>query len=131
MSDKENNIKEKFRQALISTSKVISDDYRSNIKNFDKNLSSKNTNFFEIDNLSSKNDFLKLRAKADTAALKKRFSNNKIFNKNLPNKTSCKSLYSIAEKIRYELLGGKMLKGVKKNLSENYYQKIYLKRKDQ
>ena len=131
MSDKENNIKEKFRQALISTSKVISDDYRPNIKNFDKNLSSKNTNFFEIDNLSSKNDFLKLRAEADTAALKKRFSNNEIFNKNLPNKTSCKSLYSIAEKIRYELLGGKMLKGVKKNLSENYYQKIYLKRKDQ
>ena len=131
MSDKENNIKEKFRQALISTSKVISDDYRPNIKNFDKNLSSKNTNFFEIDNLSSKNDFLKLRAEADTAALKKRFSNNEIFNKNLPNKTSCKSLYSIAEKIRYELLGGKMLKGVKKNLSENYYQKIHLKRKDQ
>ena len=131
MSDKENNIKEKFRQALISTSRVISDDYRSNIKNFDKNLSSKNTNFFEIDNLSSKNDFLKLRAEADTAALKKRFSNNEIFNKNLPNKTSCKSLYSIAEKIRYELLGGKMLKGVKKNLSENYYQKIHLKRKDQ
>ncbi len=131
MSDKENNIKEKFRQALISTSKVISDDYRPNIKNFDKNLSSKNTNFFEIDNLSSKNDFLKLRAEADTAALKKRFSNNEIFNKNLPNKTSCKSLYSIAEKIRYELLGGKMLKGIKKNLSENYYQKIYLKRKDQ
>ena len=131
MSDKENNIKEKFRQALISTSKVISDDYRPNIKNFDKNLSSKNTNFFEIDNLSSKNDFLKLRAEADTAALKKRFSNNEIFNKNLPNKTSCKSLYSIAEKIRYELLGGKMFKGIKKNLSENYYQKIYLKRKDQ
>ena len=131
MSDKENNIKEKFRQALISTSRVISDDYRSNIKNFDKNLSSKNTNFFEIDNLSSKSDFLKLRAAADTAALKKRFSNNEIFNKNLPNKTSCKSLYSIAEKIRYELLGGKMLKGIKKNLSENYYQKIYLKRKDQ
>ena len=131
MSNKENNIKEKFRQALISTSKVISDDYRPNIKNFDKNLSSKNTNFFEIDNLSSKNDFLKLRAEADTAALKKRFSNNEIFNKNLPNKTSCKSLYSIAEKIRYELLGGKMLKGIKKNLSENYYQKIYLKRKDQ
>jgi len=49
----------------------------------------------------------------------------------MPNNTTCKSLYSIAEKIRYELLGGKMLKGIKKNLSENYYQKISLKRKDQ
>ena len=42
----------------------------------------------------------------------------------MPNNPSCKSLYNIAEKIRYELLGGKMLKGVKKNLSENYNQKI-------
>ena len=131
MSDKANNIKEKFRQALISTSRVISDDYKSDIKNLDRNLSSKNTNFFEIENLSNKSDFTKLRAEADTSALKKKFSNKEIFNKNLPSKTSYKSLYKIAEKIRYELLGSKMLRGVNKNLSENYYQKLALKRKDQ
>jgi len=131
MNNKNNNIKEKFRQALISTSKVISNDYKLNIKNIDKNLSSKNTNFFEIDNLSNKNDFIKLRAKADSIALKKKFSSKEIFNKNLPNNLSCRSLYNIAEKIRYELLGCKMLQGIKKNLSENYYQKINLKRKDQ
>ena len=51
MSNKENNIKEKFRQALISTAKVISDDYKLNIKDIDKNLSSKNVKFFEIDNI--------------------------------------------------------------------------------
>jgi len=131
MSSKENNIKEKFRQALISTSRVISDDYKLNIKKTDNNLSSKNTNFFEIDNLSNKNDFIKLRAEADSAALKKKFSNKEIFDKNLPNNRSYKSLYNIAEKIRYELLGSKMLKGIKKNLTEDYYQKISLKRKDQ
>ncbi len=131
MSEKEDNFKEKFRQALISTAKVISDDYKISIKNIDKNLSSKNTNFFEIDNLSSKNDFIRLRAKTDSVALKKKFSNKEIYNKNLPNNTSCKSLYNIAEKIRYELLGCKMLKGVEKNLSQDYYQKINLKRKDQ
>ena len=42
-----------------------------------------------------------------------------------------KSLYSIAEKIRYESLGGKMLKGIEKNLKDNYSQMLYLKRKDQ
>jgi cobaltochelatase CobT len=131
MSDKANNIKEKFRQVLISTSRVISDDYKSDIKNLNRNLSSKNTNFFEIENLSNKSDFTKLRAEADTSALKKKFSNKEIFNKNLPSKTSYKSLYKIAEKIRYELLGSKMLRGVNKNLSENYYQKLALKRKDQ
>ncbi len=131
MSEKEDNFKEKFKQALISTAKVISDDYKISIKNVDKNLSSKNTNFFEIDNLSNKSDFTRLRAQTDSVALKKKFSNKEIFNKNLPNNASCRSLYNIAEKIRYELLGGKMLKGVRKNLSENYYQKISLKRKDQ
>ena len=42
-----------------------------------------------------------------------------------------KALYAIAEKIRYEILGGKMLKGIEKNLNENYCHKIKLKRKDQ
>ena len=59
MSDKENNFKEKFRQALISTAKVISDDYKFDTKNVDKNLSSKNIKFFEIGNLSNKSDFIK------------------------------------------------------------------------
>jgi cobaltochelatase CobT len=131
MSEKEDNFKEKFKQALLSTVKVISDDYKISTKNIDNNLSSKNTNFFEIDNLSNKSDFIKLRAQTDSLALKKKFSNQKIFNKNLPNNISCKSLYNIAEKIRYELLGSKMLRGIEKNLSENYYQKINLKRKDQ
>tara|TARA_B100001142_G_scaffold24870_1_gene22654 strand:- start:3449 stop:5257 length:1809 start_codon:yes stop_codon:yes gene_type:complete len=131
MNKKEDNFKEKFKQALTSTAKVISDDYKLNVKNANKNFSSKNLNFFEIDNLSNKNDFIKLRAEADTFAVKKKFSDIKIYQKNLPNNASYKSLYNIAEKIRYEVLGGKMLKGIKKNLDENYYLKINLKRKDQ
>ena len=131
MNKKEDNLKEKFKQALISTAKVISDDYKLEIKNTDKNFSSKNINFFEIDNLSNKGDFIKLRAETDAAALKKKFSDNKIYKKNLPTNISSRLLYNVAEKIRYEVLGGKMLKGIKKNLDENYYQKINLKRKDQ
>jgi len=131
MSSKENNFKEQFKQALISTAKVISEDYKLDVKKLDKNLSNKKTDFFDVTNLSNKNDFVKLRAETDSGALKKKFSNKEIFNKNLPNNPSCKSLYNIAEKIRYELLGGKMLKGVGKNLSENYNQKILSNRKEQ
>ena len=131
MSSKENNFKEQFKQALISTAKVISEDYKLDIKKLDKDLSNKKTDFFDITNLSNKNDFVRLRAETDSGALKKKFSNKEIFNKNLPNNPSCKSLYNIAEKIRYELLGGKMLKGVGKNLSENYSQKILSNRKEQ
>jgi len=131
MNDKVNNFKEQFKQALISTAKVISEDYRLDVKKIDNDLKSKKIDFFDVTNLSNKNDFIKLRAEADSGALKKKFSDKEIFDKNLPNNPSCKSLYNIAEKIRYEVLGGKMLKGVGKNLSENYNQKISLVRKDQ
>ena len=83
MSEKENSFKEKLREALTSTAKVISDDYRPKLKKTNDNLSSKNPNFFEIDNLSNKYDFTKLRAEADSAALKIKFSNKDIYNKNL------------------------------------------------
>ena len=127
--NKEDNFKEKFKQALISTVKVISEDYRPNKNN--NNASSKNINFFELDNLSSKHDFIRFRAEADSEALKKKFSDKEIYQNNLPNNSSYRSLYDISEKIRYELLGSKMLKGISKNFNENYNQKISLKRKDQ
>ena len=127
--NKEDNLKEKFKQALISTVKVISEDYRQDIAK--KNASSKNLNFFELDNLRNKQDFVRLRAEGDSEALKKKFSNKEIYKKNLPNNSSYRSLYDISEKIRYELLGSKMLKGISKNFNENYSQKINFKRKDQ
>ena len=128
--NKEDNLKEKFKQALISTIKVISDEYRVKTE-LKENLSSKNYNFFELDNLSSKQDYIKLRAETDSEALKRKFSNKEIYKKNLPKNSSCRSLYDITEKIRYELLGTKMLKGISKNLKENYNHKIVIKRKDQ
>ena len=131
MSNKEDNFKEQFKQALISTAKVISEDYKLDLKKVDKELSSKNLNFFDVTNLSNKSDFMRLRAETDSGALKKKFSNKEIFNKNSPDDVSYKSLYNIAEKIRYEILGGKMLKGVAKNLSENYNHKISSFQSDQ
>ncbi len=127
---KEDNLKEKFKQALISTVKVISDDYKLE-KKVNKNSSSKNYNFFEIDNLNYKQDYIKLRAETDSEALKRKFSNIKIYQKNLPKNSSCKLLYDISEKIRYEILGTKILKGISKNLRDNYSNRINLKRKDQ
>jgi cobaltochelatase CobT len=131
MNNKENNLKDQFKQALISTAKVISEDYKPDIKKLNKDLNSKKIDFFDVTNLSNRSDFVRLRAESDSGALKKKFSNKEIFNKNLPHNPSCKSLYNIAEKVRYEVLGGKMLKGVRKNLNENYVQKINVTRKDQ
>ena len=128
--NKEDNLKEKFKQALISTVKVISDDFKLN-KEKDKNFSSKNYDFFELDKLNIKEDYIKLRAETDSEALKRKFSDKNIYNKNIPNNSSCRLLYNISEKIRYEILGTKMLKGISKNLKDNYSHKIMLKRKDQ
>ena len=129
-NNKINNLKEKLRQALNSTAKVISNDFHDN-ENLKQNKNSKNFDFFNLESLNSKNDFIKARADSDSLALKKKFSDDKIYQKNQPYNSSCKSLYSIAEKIRYESLGFKMLKGIEKNLKENYYQTIELKKKDQ
>ncbi len=123
--NKEASLKEKLKQALNSTFKVISDDFDTNKKK------DKNSNFFELDNLNTRNDFIKARAETDSSALKKKFSDDIIYKKNLPLNSSCKSLYSIAEKIRYESLGCQMLKGIDKNLKDNYNKIISLKKKDQ
>jgi len=129
MNNKTESLKEKLKQALSSTARVISDDLsikpRKNIKNSEKQ------DLVELENLNSKIDFVKARAETDSKALKKKFSNESIFKKNLPSSLSCKSLYTITEKIRYEKLGSQMLKGVDKNLRDNYTQMIDNKRKDQ
>ena len=108
MNNKSETLKEKLKQALSSTARVISEDFDNVIsKNKDKN--SDNFSFFEINNLNTKNDFIKARAESDSNALKKKFSDELIFKKNSPTSSSCKSLYTITEKIRYEKLGSKML----------------------
>ena len=115
---KENNIKEKFKIALISTEKAISDDYVIKKPKNKKNL--KDLNYFEIDSLNTREEFIKYRAESDSRALFKKFSKEQIFNTNYPKNYSCKSLYEFSEKIRCELLGSKILKGTKLNFLDNY-----------
>ncbi len=125
--DKEDRSKEKFKQALVSTIKVISEDFRKKKGKF--NSSELKDYSFELDKLNNKEDYFKLRADTDSEALKRKFSNNSIYKKNLPNNNSCRTLYDISEKIRYEVLGTKMLKGVSKNLKNNYSNKILINNK--
>ena len=129
MSNKEVNLKEKLRQALESTFRVISDDIQ-NKNDLEKNKNLNKLNLTELENLDSRIDFIKARASVDSAALKKKFSNTDIFKKNSPNNSICNSLYSLTEKIRYETLGSQMLLGIEKNFKENYNQMINSKQKD-
>ena len=130
MSSRETTLKEKFKIALTSTAKVISDDFELDSKSSDKKKSI-DPSTIEVENLNNPSDFIRLRAETDSAALKKKFSNDVIYRKNLPSSASSELLYNIAEKIRYEVLGGKMFKGIEKNFNENYAEIINRKHKDE
>ena len=125
MSKKEEFFKERFKQALDSTYKVISEE----LHNLSKKENPKDVEDYKISNLCSREDYIKFRALTDSNALKKKFSNKNIFKKNFPKNQSYKIFYEISEKIRCELLGSDMLNGIKKNINENYNNKI-LKKKE-
>ena len=118
--NKDDLIKEQFKHALNSTIKAISEE--TNQLNIKKNL--KEFNISKFDNLKDKENFTKLRAEADSEALKRKFSNNSTLEQNIPRTPTCHTLYKISEKIRYELLGSQMMKGISKNLISQYNNKI-------
>ena len=127
MEKKREILEEQIKQALTSTFKVISNHIEDkNSKN--KDLKIKTLDFSEIKDLKSKNDYIRLRANTDSKALKIRFSDHDIFIKNQPKNPALSKIYELSEKIRCEMLGSKMLNGIKKNLENNYYQKINSKK---
>ena len=125
MSKKEEFFKERFKQALDSTYKVISQEF----DNLSKKENPKDIEDYKISSLYSREDYIKFRALTDSNALKKKFSDKNIFKKNFPKNQSYKTFYEISEKIRCELLGSDMLNGIKKNINENYIKKILKKKR--
>ena len=123
--DDSNFLKERFKTAIISAVKAISENFDLEI-NFGGNVSSKNNalNLPEIIELKNLQDFTNLRAFADSEALKIRYTNKKIYQENEPKGAMGKSLYAIAEKIRYEKIGSNKLKGIKNNITQCYQNKF-------
>ncbi len=123
MEKKREIIEEQIKQAIKSTYKVISNQLNDD-NSQNKNYSLKNLDFSEIKDFKNKKDYIKLRANTDSKALKFRFSDNMIFQKNQPKNPALKKIYELSEIMRCEMLGSNMLNGIKKNLENNYYQKI-------
>jgi len=123
--DEKEVLKERFKSAICSAIKVIAGNGDLEIK-FGKNQESKNNYLYlpEIDKLSSSEDYIYIRARADSEALKIKYTDNKIYSKNLPKGKMAKTLYAVAEKIRYEKIGSNRLKGVKNNLVLSYENSI-------
>jgi len=123
MEKKREIIEEQIKQAIKSTYKVISNQLNDD-NSQNKNSSIKNLDFSEIKDFKNKKNYIKLRANTDSKALKFRFSDNMIFQKNQPKNPALKKIYELSEIMRCEMLGSNMLNGIKKNLENNYYQKI-------
>jgi cobaltochelatase CobT len=127
--DENELLKEKFKTAVSSAAKAISEKLDIEVNFGSNNLSKENSlNLPENPDLKNFQDFINLRAFADSAALKLKYSNKKIYNKNQPSGARAQSLYSIAERIRCEKIGSNDLRGVKNNIFQ-YYQNIYKNKK--
>ena len=109
---------EKFKNAVFSTAKAIARKSLSleDQKQLDKVTAPK------IISINNREEMLEARANADSEALRIRHSDEVIFKKNEPKGTVSKSLYKIAEKIRYEKIGSDQYIGIQNNLN-NFYQK--------
>ena len=123
--DEQELLKERFKSAVSSTVKAISENFDLEIK-FSNSTSSKENclNLPEIANLKKLQDFTNLRAFADSEALKIKYTDKKIYNENEPDGAINKALYAIAEKIRYETIGSNKLKGIKNNITQCYENKF-------
>jgi len=123
--NEEDILKERFKSAVSSAVKVISENSNIKIK-FGQSVSSSEDclNLPELVDLKNLQNFTNLRALADSEALKMKYTNKEIYNKYNPNGAKAKMLYAIAEKIRCERIGSDKLKGVKKNITQSYENKF-------
>ncbi len=122
MQKKESRL-EFFKSAIISTVKSISKKKNCEIKfgkSTNQTSSKKFINLPEINKLENLNDFLLFRAKADSEALRLKYSDKDIFERYKPKGEMSQKLYQIAEKIRYEKIGSEDFAGIKKNLFIQY-----------
>ncbi len=110
---------EKYKTAILSTAKAIA---RTSIgekkEKFDKISKPK------IHSAENIEEILEARVLSDSEALKIKYSDTNILNKNQPVGTVSKTIYNIAEKIRYEKIGSDQYKGIKKNINKFYQKKI-------
>ena len=123
--DEQELLKERFKSAVSSTVKAISENFDLEIRFGNLMDSKKNSlNLPEVVNLKKLQDFTNLRAFADSVALKIKYTDKKIYLENEPKGSMSKALYAIAEKIRYEKIGSNKLKGVKNNITQCYENKF-------
>ena len=115
----DNSELEIYKIAIHSAAKAIArKSFKEKREKFDKITKPK------ILSIKNKEEILEARVVSDSEALKIKYSNETLFNKNQPNGTISRAIYTIAEKIRYEKIGSDQYKGIKNNINQFYNKKI-------
>ena len=124
--EKKEDLLENFKTAITSTIKSISnvDDLEVSFGNKSSSSNKNTIRLPDIDILGKNIQYSKIRASADSEALKIKHSNKIIFKSFQPKGSISKRLYEIAEKIRYEKLGMLKYKGIGKNINTYYQERI-------
>ena len=124
--EKNKDLLENFKTAIASTAKSLSNIEGIEVVFGDQNIKADNKTIKlpDLKDVNNVINYTKIRALADSEALKFRFSNLEILKLNEPQGKISKKLYSIAEKIRCEKLGSIEFKGIKKNIYNFYQDKI-------
>ena len=121
------DLKERAKRALIGSYNALALNLKKNLK--EKNNNEINQDFLNLEEFDLDN-FIEKRAHSDSEALKKRYSDKKIFNRYKPQNPKVLDLYKISEKIRYELIGSRKFLGVKRNIFKSYRSKNFGKSVD-
>jgi len=123
--DEKELLKERFKIAVSSAAKAISENFELEVK-FSNNAEIKKNllTLPDIVDLKNVQDFINFRALADSEALKIKYTNKKTYLDNEPNGSMAKNLYKITEKIRYEKIGSNKLKGIKNNITQSFENKF-------
>ena len=114
-----NNSLDKIKGAIQSTAKALA--RKSYNEKKEKFNSIQQPQLFSLKN---KDEIIEARVTSDTQALKLKYNDELIYKKNEPVGQISKTLYKIAEKIRYEKIGCEQYEGIKKNLNDYYTKKI-------
>ncbi len=122
---------EDIKKAISSTTRAIAEDKEIDVL-FEDNLTSTDNKIVlpKIDNNEDLKNLNQLRGHADNEALKYKYHNKETYIQFEPTGEKNRKIYEVLENTRIQLIGSKLMRGVKSNLRTLYEQKFREKNLD-
>ena len=122
---------EDIKKAISSTTRAIAEDKEIDVV-FEDNLSSTENKIVlpKIDNNEDLKNLNQLRGHADNEALRYKYHNKETYIQFKPSGEKNSKIYEVLENTRIQLIGSKLMRGVKSNLKTLYEQKFREKNLD-